>query len=189
MSRGVLQDDITSSPLYFILTLELILRRHDSTNDKGVALARTILYTLVYTGDDDVLFLEYGDQSGTTRLSDRVMTVNTGSKSACLKVMRIWISQYVRPKQCMSDNNIPLHQPHRMKPKPFAALNAPTQVVVTPPPPSFLTERDINMHKHRCQWKNEFKIEKILDHKGTLTNSMFHIRWKGCNSGWDSWVP
>ena len=40
--RGVVQGDVTS-PLYFILTLELILRRHDSLPDKGVPMTDTMI--------------------------------------------------------------------------------------------------------------------------------------------------
>ena len=47
--RGVVQGDVTS-PLYFILALELILRRHDSLPDKGVPMAHTMVHTLGYAG-------------------------------------------------------------------------------------------------------------------------------------------
>ena len=55
--RGLLQGDITS-PLYFILALEIILRKHDSRSDKDISLAQTILHTLGYA--DDVVLLEEG---------------------------------------------------------------------------------------------------------------------------------
>ena len=29
----------------------------------------------------------------------------------------------------------------------------------------FLTKRGLNIHAGRCQWKNEFEVEKILSHK------------------------
>ena len=44
IGRGVLQGDITS-PLFFILALELIMRTHDAANpEKGVKLADTRYY-------------------------------------------------------------------------------------------------------------------------------------------------
>ena len=46
INRGVLQGDITS-PIYFILALELILRLHDK-NPEGVSLLDTIISTLGY---------------------------------------------------------------------------------------------------------------------------------------------
>ena len=33
----------------------------------------------------------------------------------------------------------------------------------------FLTKRGINIHAGKCQWKNEFVVEKILSHKGPIT--------------------
>ena len=47
INRGVVQGDITS-PLYFILALELILRRHDMFSDKGVSLGEVMIHTLGY---------------------------------------------------------------------------------------------------------------------------------------------
>ena len=53
--RGVVQGDITS-PLYFILALEAILRRHDDTTAKGTHMTHTNtwIHTLGYA-DDAVL--------------------------------------------------------------------------------------------------------------------------------------
>ena len=45
--RGVVQGDITS-PLYFILALESILRRHDKEVDKGVSFGDVLIHTLDY---------------------------------------------------------------------------------------------------------------------------------------------
>ena len=56
--RGVVQGDITS-PLYFILALELILRRHDAVEGKGVSLADTVLHSLGYA--DDIALIDRGD--------------------------------------------------------------------------------------------------------------------------------
>ena len=78
INRGVLQGDSITSPLYFILTLELILRKFDARVDKGVPLADVILHTLGYA--DDVALIEYGDDEGTNRLSERVTAIKTGSK-------------------------------------------------------------------------------------------------------------
>ena len=48
--RGVLQGDILS-PLFFILALTLILRKHDDLVNKGVPLVQTIVHTLTYADD------------------------------------------------------------------------------------------------------------------------------------------
>ena len=75
--RGVVQGDITS-PLYFILALDLILKRHDSSPDKGVPLGATILHTLGYA--DDAALIDYGDEKGIATASARVTAINEGSK-------------------------------------------------------------------------------------------------------------
>ena len=51
---GVIQGDITS-PLYFILALDLILRIHDQRVDKGVTIDQTIVHTLGYADDTDLV--------------------------------------------------------------------------------------------------------------------------------------
>ena len=45
IARGVVQGDITS-PIYFILALELILELHDRHPDKGVKLGQQTIHTL-----------------------------------------------------------------------------------------------------------------------------------------------
>ena len=54
INRGVIQGDILS-PLYFILALELILRRHDDIAGKGVDFGGERLHTLGYADDADLL--------------------------------------------------------------------------------------------------------------------------------------
>ena len=54
IKRGVVQGDITS-PLYFILALELILRTHDNNRDKGVLFGGRRICTLGYADDAALL--------------------------------------------------------------------------------------------------------------------------------------
>ena len=65
------QGDITS-PLYFILALNKILRDHDSRRDKGITLGHTIIHTLEYA--DDTALMDKGDAEGikiaTSRLNE-----------------------------------------------------------------------------------------------------------------------
>ena len=62
--RGVVQGDITS-PVYFIIDLESILRRHDARTDKGVTLGQTIIHTLGYA--DDAALVDDGTAQGVRR--------------------------------------------------------------------------------------------------------------------------
>ena len=79
---GVLQVDVTS-PLFFILALELILRRYDAADPgKGVSLADTMIHVLDYA--DDVVVLETGTDEGIRRLENRVNTISGGGvKEGC----------------------------------------------------------------------------------------------------------
>ena len=58
VNRGVIQGDITS-PLYFIMVLEIILRRYDSDSRRGVTLTDSLIHTLDYA--DDTALTEFGD--------------------------------------------------------------------------------------------------------------------------------
>ena len=78
IKRGVVQGDITS-PLYFILALELILRRHDQMAAKGVPLADTVIHTLGYA--DDAALLDRGDTVGIARATARVTSIAAGSRA------------------------------------------------------------------------------------------------------------
>ena len=64
--RGVVQGDITS-PLYFILALELILKEHDTNPHKGVDFGGTKVHTLGYA--DDAALLGYDASTATARVS------------------------------------------------------------------------------------------------------------------------
>lgn len=78
INRGVVQGDITS-PLYFILALELILRIHDQIEDKGVPLADVIIHTLGYA--DDAALIDRGDDEGIARATERVTSIAAGSRA------------------------------------------------------------------------------------------------------------
>ena len=67
------QGDITS-PIYFILALELILELHDRHPNKGINLGDTRIHTLGYA--DDAALLDY--DIGTA--SSRVTTISQGSR-------------------------------------------------------------------------------------------------------------
>ena len=56
ISRGVVQDD-TTSPIFFILTLKLILELHDWHPRQGVDLGDNTIHTIGYT--DDAALLDY----------------------------------------------------------------------------------------------------------------------------------
>ena len=71
--RGVIQGDITS-PIYFVLALELILRLHDQNSSKGVDFGGQRVHTLGYV-DDEALVDHLPETS-----SDRVTAISVGSR-------------------------------------------------------------------------------------------------------------
>jgi hypothetical protein len=73
IDRGVIQGDITS-PLYFILALELILRTHDNNRGKGVKFGDQTLDTLGYADDAALLDVD------TNVATERVTSIASGSK-------------------------------------------------------------------------------------------------------------
>ena len=78
IGRGVLQGDVTS-PLYFIMALELIMRCHDAANaNKGVKMADIMVHFLGYA--DDAVILEDGSLSGIQQIGDRANAISKGSK-------------------------------------------------------------------------------------------------------------
>ena len=77
IKRGVVQGDITS-PLYFILALELILPRYDDDTAKGLPFANPMLHTLGYA--EDVGLIDIGNIEGCQRASERVSSIAVGSR-------------------------------------------------------------------------------------------------------------
>ena len=71
--RGVVQGDITS-PIYFILALDLILKEHDNFPQKGVDFGGANVHTLGYA--DDAALLDSDKAVATAR----VTSIATGSR-------------------------------------------------------------------------------------------------------------
>ena len=75
INRGVVQGDSDiTSPLYFILALELILHKHDNAKGKGVRLGDTTVDTLGYA--DDAALLDSKLEAAT----ERVTSISLGSR-------------------------------------------------------------------------------------------------------------
>ena len=53
----------------------------------------------------------------------------------------------------------------------------------------FHTQRGVNIHAGTCEWKAEFVVDHIVNHKGTMSKRMFLIRWAGYDATHDSWQP
>ena len=90
--RGVLQGDITS-PIYFILALEAILRAHDKHPERGVSFGGHQVHTLGYA--DDAALLDVSPEVATARVTaiakgskiDADMVINV-NKTKCMHIRR-----------------------------------------------------------------------------------------------------
>ena len=83
----VVQGDVTS-PLFFIIALELLLRRHDAEKGKGVPLDATLIHTLGYA--DDIALIESGDYVGLERWNGSRAASSRSPKVHGLMLTRIF---------------------------------------------------------------------------------------------------
>ena len=144
--RGVLQGDITS-PLYFILALELILRKFDARQDKGVS-----FMDLGYA--DDVALLEEGEVDGVKRLSDKVTEISVGSKKDADMSISIpkTMTLHVREQDKVSKTTAG-------EAKKLCKFKFPHLI-----------------HAGTCEWKDEYEIEGVLKHRGPVTNRSYLVK-------------
>ena len=153
IARGVVQGDITS-PLYFILALELILRRHDNIPGKGVPLAGTILHTLGYA--DDAALIDCGDTEGIRRASQRVTNIAKGSLTDA--DMCISIEKTKALHVCKQDATSGTSSEEARKKCKFTC---PHHLCGH----QFLTKHGMMVHADKCQHRDVYQMETIIDHK------------------------
>ena len=41
----------------------------------------------------------------------------------------------------------------------------------------------------RCEWQNEYEVERIVDHRGPVVARKYKVRWKNYSSDFDTWEP
>ena len=173
VNRGVVQGDITS-PWYFILALELILRTHDTHPDKGVQFGGKTIYTLGYA--DDAALIDSNLEVATARVSaiaqgskaDADMTINT-DKTETMHVA-------AQDKVTRTTNT------EAVKVCKFVCKNVGCDMV-------FYNAHGAKCHAGRCKWKRAFEMEKILEVKGSGAKRKFLVRWQGYGPAADTWEP
>ena len=130
-----------------------------------------MLHTLGYA--DDVAIIEYGDEEGVFRLSEIIIMVTAIAEGS---------------KECADMNvNIPktksLHVRCQEEVSKTTGDEARARCKFKCPHPDcdhvFFSKRGLNVHAGKCQWKNEFVVERILDHKGNITARQYLVRWQG----------
>ena len=177
--RGVIQGDITS-PLYFIIALEAILRRYDNTPGKGVPFGEARLHTLGYADDAALI-----DES-TSTASNRVSSIAAGSKDAA--DMEINISK----TECMH-----VKRQQRVATPIQAEAEKVCEHKCNNPGCGWIfgNKHGLKIHKEKwCEWRRYYEVERILDHKCDqlpvgLGKTQFLIKWRGYNHTYNEWVP
>ena len=165
--RGVIQGDLTS-PLFFILALEAILRRHDRVQDKGVKLGNTIVHTLGYA--DDAALLDDGDEAGICRATERVTNIALGSRAEADMEISIKKTKVLHVRA--QDETTPTTTQEAEKACKYTCPHLHCGF-------KFLTRRGMLVHAGRCEWKDEFEIDGILDCKGDIYCRRYKVRWTG----------
>ena len=178
--RGVLQGDITS-PVFFIIVLDLIANLYDVTpmEKGGLQLAQAVVNKLAYA--DDVLLLEEFDneegqaaaEKAAARVSERLHYVAWGSKEmadmelapAKTKALQVGEQDPVEdttPEEARAVSQFPCPHPN-------------CNFV-------FASKRGCDIHAGRCEWSRECEFEKILAERGPRCAKQYLIRWKGYDS-------
>ena len=177
IKRGVLQGDILS-PLFFILALELIFRRHDNRTDKGVTLGQTIIHTLAFA--DDAAQVNDGDTEGLTMASRRVSAVSKGSKQDADMSINVekTKAQHVRTQE-------PITRTSNEEAVSVCKFVCPHVGCGF----KFHTRRGMLIHAGKCEWKNEFLIDRIVECRGPTNRRKYKVRWKDYPEEFDTWEP
>ena len=172
--RGVVQGDITS-PLYFIIALEAILRKHDRHQHKGVSFGGTTVATLGYA--DDAALLDKDPKVA----SERVTAISHGSEvDADMKIS-------IPKTKCM-------HIMSQGKAPTVTNAEAKAQAKIKCPHIGcnkvFNNVHGMKVHAGKCEGKNYYLVDRILDVRGDTGSATrkFLISWQGYDdTTWEPW--
>ena len=171
--RGVVQGDITS-PIYFVLALELILRTHDSHEQRGVDFGGQRLHTLGYA--DDAALLDGNLDVATAR----VTAIAEGSRKDA--DMHINVDKTKVMAVCKQDKVTPTTKDEAKEVCKFVCSNAGCKRV-------FFNLHGLKCHEGKCKHKDDFVVDRILNVRGAIGKRQFLIRWEGYGEEDDTWEP
>ena len=177
--RGVIQGDLTS-PIYFIIALEAILRRHDKISGKVVDFGGVRLHTLGYA--DDAALID----DCTVRASERVTSIARGSKKDA--DMQINISK----TKCMHvKRQQRVHTPNKAEATnvcKFKCNNVGCGWV-------FGNKHGLKVHQGKwCKRVDYQLVERLLDvdteeYPVGIGTTKFLVKWRGYGHDENTWEP
>ena len=175
INRGVVQGDITS-PLYFILALELILRTHDNVEGKGVQFEGHNVHTLGYA--DDAALLDHDINVAAARVNsiargstkDADMKINAGKT----ELMHVMEQGRVAAATAAEAKSVCKHKCSNV------GCNK-----------AFLNAHGCKCHMGKCKWKKFYVVDRILAVRGELGSPRrrFRVQWQGYGAEHNSWEP
>ena len=174
VNRGVVQGDITS-PWYFIIALELILRRHDTHPGKGVPFGDRTIYTLGYA--DDAALVDTNIDVATAR----VTSIATGSRKDAdmsINIDKTEVMHVATQERATHTTNA-----EAAKVCKFKCKNVGCRMV-------FQNAHGAKCHAGKCKWRHAFAMNRILEVKGEPGTSKckYLTRWKDYGPADDTWL-
>ena len=171
--RGVVQGDITS-PLFFVIALQLILKRHDKVCGKGVQFAGDNVHTLAYA--DDAALLDKDVETATAR----VTAIAVGSKiDADMSIN----SDKTEVVQFCEQGRVPTSSAEEMR----ALCKHKCPHVGCKK--AFFNMHGLKCHQGRCKWKQWYIVDRILATRWYKRKRQFKVRWSGYSADHDTWEP
>ena len=172
--RGVLQGDITS-PIYFILALEAILRDHDC-QQRGVRFGNQLVHTLGYA--DDAALLD----NRTVNASARVSSIAVGSKKDADMIINVskTVCMHVRRQEKCS----PVTDDEAKEKAKFVCQHVGCNYV-------FHNYHGLKIHMAKCKRRDIHIAEKIIGvrEKTGSPKQRFVVRWQGYGEDDDTLEP
>ena len=162
IDRGVVQGDITS-PLYFILALQLILRKHYNVSVQGVQFENIRMDTLGYAGD--AALLDEDIKVSTTR----VTSISSGSRQDADMIISVEKTEVMHVEEQGRVSTASAEELEGVCK--FECPHVDCKRV-------FYNAHGCKCNAGKCRRKNWYAVEKILDMKGDTgtPNRKFLIR-------------
>ena len=177
--RGVIQGDLTS-PIYFIIALEAILRRHDNVENKGIDFGVVRLHTLGYA--DDATLIDMNP----TIASARVSSIAQGSKRDADMKINIAKTECMHVKRQQSEDTP--DQADAEKVCKYKCNHIGCGWI-------FGNKLGLKIHQGKwCKWKHCYRKDNILDVDTQvlpvgLGPTKFLIKWQGYGHKDNTWEP